>query len=68
MTTAAAHTTAARAALALAIILSCLNIHHHDVIVALLGLNDVKAVAVSLLGAVGLVGTVAVSAARHGDD
>lgn len=60
---------AARATLALAPVLFCTsNVHDHSFLVALLSLDDVQGVAGSLLNALGLVRTVAVSARRHDFD
>ena len=66
MPTGAGSAGAACTALALSVILSCGSINHNGVI-ALLGLDDVESIAVSLLHTLGLVSTITVSAARHGD-
>ena len=66
-TACAVGTSAAASTLALSVVLSCRNIHHHRRDEVLLGLDDVNSVAASLLHTVGLVSAVAVSAgARHG--
>ncbi|WP_234446317.1 hypothetical protein, partial [Campylobacter fetus] len=62
MTTCAVGAAAVGTALALAIILSCSHIHHNSLNIALACLDDVDAIVVSLLHAVGLVSAVAVAA------
>ena len=53
-------------ALATCVILSCTHVIDHSLLVALLSLDDVNGVAVSLLVALGFVSTVTVSAGvRH---
>ncbi len=67
MTACAGSASAVSAALALAIVLGCWNLHGSSGDIALLSLNDASSVAASLLDTLGLVSAVAVVAgARHG--
>ena len=66
-TTSAVHAAAAWSTLALAIVLTCWNFSN-NVVVALLGVNDLDTIAVSLLRALGLVSTVTVSAGVRHDE
>ena len=66
LATGAVNTGAAITTLAAALVLGCWNLHHNGRNIALLGLYDVDAIAVSLLHALALVSAVAVAAGRHG--